>query len=195
MEERRIGAINACVGVYEPREDSFLLEEAVEKYAAGKALDLGTGSGIQGIAAALNGCNVTFSDINQRALDCAKANAAANGVSGDFVRSDMFGSIHGSFDTIIFNPPYLISDSETDLAGDDASLEGGASGRELIDRFLGGYRKHLNFGGIALLLESSMNGYERDMAAHGATIVGRKKFFFEELVVIKIQDNGGIDGF
>jgi hypothetical protein len=40
-----------------------------------------------------------------------------------------------------------------------------------------------------------MNGYERDMAAHGATIVGRKKFFFEELVVIKIQDNGGIDGF
>ncbi len=189
-----MGAIGACKGVYEPREDSFLLEEAVEKYAEGSVLDLGTGSGIQGIAAALNGCMVTFSDIDENALNCAKTNAAANGVGGDFIRSNMFDSIRGSFDTIVFNPPYLISDGETELAGKDASLEGGASGRELIDRFLDGYPEHLKAGGTALLLESSVNNYGGDVATYGAVIVGRKKFFFEELVVIKIQGNGGIDG-
>ena len=189
-----MGIIGACDGVYEPREDSFLLEESVLKYAKGRVLDIGTGSGIQGIAAALNGCKVTFSDINEKALDCAKANAAANGVAGDFIRSDMFNSISGRFDTIAFNPPYLVSDGEADLAGRDASLEGGPSGRDLIDRFLQGYREHLKIGGTALLLESSVNGYERDAGIRGASIVGRKKFFFEELVVIRIHDEGGVDG-
>ena len=41
--------------VYYPREDSFLLAKSVEKMARGDALDLGTGSGIQGITAALDG--------------------------------------------------------------------------------------------------------------------------------------------
>ena len=180
--------------MYEPLEDSFLLEEAVSKYADGKVLDLGTGSGIQGIAAAIKGCTVTFSDIDERALSCAKANAAANGVGGDFIKSDMFESITGRFDTMIFNPPYLVSDAETELVGKDASLEGGPSGRELIDRFMDGYQAHIASGGTVLLLESSIDGYERDAKIDGATIVGRKKFFFEELVVIMIRADGGIDG-
>lgn len=189
-----MGAISACDGVYEPREDSFLLEEAVLEHAAGRMLDLGTGNGIQGIAAALKGCSVTFSDVDERALGCARLNAASNGVDGTFIKSDMFDGIHGNFDTIAFNPPYLVSDGETELAGADGSLEGGNSGRELIDKFLEGYREHLWAGGTALLLESSVNGYERDVEAYNATVVGRKKFFFEELVVIKIHWDGGVDG-
>ena len=40
--------------VYEPREDSTLLEQYVRQYAKGSVLDIGTGSGIQAIAAAKN---------------------------------------------------------------------------------------------------------------------------------------------
>ena len=44
----------SCKSVYEPREDSNLLEKYVRQYAKGKVLDIGTGSGIQAIAAAQN---------------------------------------------------------------------------------------------------------------------------------------------
>ena len=35
--------------IYEPREDSILLEKQVSKLALGRVLDLGTGSGIQAL--------------------------------------------------------------------------------------------------------------------------------------------------
>ena len=38
--------------VYEPNEDSYLLVEFVKRFAKGKVLDMGTGSGIQAMAAA-----------------------------------------------------------------------------------------------------------------------------------------------
>ena len=76
--------------VYEPREDSYMLARAVQKYAFGKVLDLGTGTGIQGITAGLSKCEVTFSDINPDAIACAKENATANGVKGKFIISDLF---------------------------------------------------------------------------------------------------------
>ena len=38
--------------MYEPREDSFLLQKYVRKYAKGIVLDMGTGSGIQAEEAA-----------------------------------------------------------------------------------------------------------------------------------------------
>ena len=40
--------------IYEPREDSTLLEYYVRQYAKGSVLDIGTGSAIQAIAAANN---------------------------------------------------------------------------------------------------------------------------------------------
>ncbi|MEM3841220.1 MAG: methyltransferase [Candidatus Micrarchaeaceae archaeon] len=173
--------IKACKGVYEPAEDSFLLEDAVIEYASGRFLDMGTGSGIQGIAAAKKGCNVVFADINNRALECARNNAELNGVKGEFVKSDMFKNIKGLFNTIAFNPPYLASKGKPN----EIALDGGKMGRELIDLFICEFRKHLYDGGIALLLESSINKYEHDAERQGASIIRRRKFFFEEIVVIK----------
>ena len=40
--------------IYKPREDSKLLEHYVRQYAKGSVLDIGTGSGIQAIAASKN---------------------------------------------------------------------------------------------------------------------------------------------
>ena len=176
--------ISACEGVYEPREDSFLLEESVLRYASGRFLDMGTGSGIQGIAAAKAGCDVIFSDIDERALRCAEKNARTNGVAGEFVKSDMFENISGLFDTIAFNPPYLIG---TEGEGRELALDGGINGRTLIDRFISGFRDHLRDGGSALLLESSLNRYEDDVRAGKSAIVGNKRFFFEEIVVIRMR--------
>ncbi|MDE1865415.1 MAG: methyltransferase [Candidatus Micrarchaeota archaeon] len=168
-------------GVYYPREDSYLLAEAVSEHARGEVLDLGTGSGIQGITAALNGCSVTFSDIDGRSLEAARSNAKGNNVGGGFILSDMFSGIDGRFDTIIFNPPYLPSGQKRELA-----LDGGKAGRELIEIFLTDYKRHLKPGGVALLLESSFSSYEKEVAA-GARALARAHYFFEDLVVLELR--------
>jgi HemK-related putative methylase len=169
-------------GVYAPREDSFLLEECVERYANGKVLDLGTGTGIQGITAALKGCKVTFVDINPEAIRCARANAAANRISGEFVISDMFENVDGRYDTIIFNPPYVPTDKIEEL-----STDGGKDGRFLIDRFWNEFKEHLMEHYTVMVLESSLNGYESDVGRLGAEVAAVRDFDFEKIVVLKVS--------
>jgi release factor glutamine methyltransferase len=171
-------------GVYRPREDSKLLAEAVEKYAFGKALDLGTGTGIQGIIAALKGCEVTFADINASAVANARRNALQNNVKGAFVVSDMFDNIPGRFNTIMFNPPYLESE---EAGGRELDVAGGFQGRELIDRFIGEYTSHVLEDHVVLLLESSANKYELDAERLHAEIVAKSHYFFEDLAVLKFE--------
>jgi len=173
--------IRTCEGVYGPREDSDLLAGVVETHAHGDVLDLGTGSGIQGITAALKGCRVTFADIDGNAIEAAKKNAQLNGVKGDFVISNLFANIGGSFDTIIFNPPYLPSEGKKEIA-----LDGGKDGREIVERFLRDYKSHLKPGGLVLLLESSFSGYEKEIA-NGAKVLAKSHYFFEDLVVLELR--------
>ena len=81
------------------------MAEAVEKLAFKKTLDMGTGTGILGLTACANGCEVTFADIDKNALDCAKRNSALNSFTGEFIETDLFSNIFQKFNTIIFNPP------------------------------------------------------------------------------------------
>jgi methylase of polypeptide subunit release factors len=39
------------MAIYEPQEDSFLLQKVLKEYAFGRVLDMGTGSGIQALTA------------------------------------------------------------------------------------------------------------------------------------------------
>ena len=54
--------------IYEPAEDSFLLQKYVKKYAKGKVLDMGTGSGIQAEAAK----DVLAVDVNPECVEYVK---------------------------------------------------------------------------------------------------------------------------
>ena len=175
-----------CHEVYRPMEDSDLLANAVEKFASGKTLDMGTGTGIQGIIAAKKGCEVTFADISSHAIRCARQNAALNGVSGKFVVSDLFRNVHGRFDTVIFNPPYLESAKLGYKSNDPikAATDGGIKGRELIDRFIRDSVKHISKNGAVIMVESSVNGYEADAERLKAKIVGKKHMFYEDIVVL-----------
>lgn len=179
--------------VYEPREDSFLLEKAVRAYAFGRVLDVGTGSGIQAIASARKKEveSVVAVDVNLEAIEQAKENANRTGVQEKIVfkQSDLFEKVEGKFDTIAFNPPYLPASKEYEP---DVALESGESGRELTERFLREFERHLNAKGVVLLLQSSVSGWgktKEKLEAKGfaVEIVGREKFFFEEIVVLKAQ--------
>lgn len=94
-----------------PRFDTEILVEEVLKYvdAESTVLDMCTGSGCIAVSiASLSKATVTGVDISQEALEIAKGNAEHNQVSTvEFLESDMFQNVTGTFDVIVSNPPYI----------------------------------------------------------------------------------------
>ena len=172
--------------IYQPREDSILLERNVKKYAKGRVLDVGTGSGIQAAAALEKADEVIGVDINPAAVKYCKGKYSKI----FFLVSDLFENVSGKFDTIIFNPPYLPEDP----SAKDVALDGGKEGWELIDRFLREVRGHLDENGVVLLLFSSLTGKEKvDSLIKENRFrflqIDNTKLDFEELYVYMIEDD------
>ena len=98
-------------GMFAPRwMDSSLLAEVIKENILKdqSVLDLGTGSGIQGIFAAQQGARVIAVDINPESLKCAKENALKHNIQNliKYRESDLFTNITEKFDAILFNPPF-----------------------------------------------------------------------------------------
>src|SRR5436305_6894863 len=76
-----------------------------------RALDVGTGSGVQALLAARHATRVVATDINPRALAFTEVNAALNGFTNVEVRhGSLFEAVAGErFDLITCNPPYVVS--------------------------------------------------------------------------------------
>ena len=174
--------------VYGPGEDTFLMLRAV-KDEEGRALEIGTGSGIVGVYLAVRGSDVVVTDVNPHALRLASANARQNGVTIEAVRADIFEGICGRFDTIVFNPPYLPT-APQDATGDrwlGASVNGGSDGLLFIRRFLAGLRDRLEPRGRAYIISSSLCGFPaRPPGGLKSRVVATEKLEFELLGVQKI---------
>ena len=87
---------------------SQCLLNALPEKITGTVLDLGCGYGAIGLSLAKvwPHCSVTLTDVNQRAVRLAAANAQGNGVPARTLVSDSFAALRGeSFDLILFNPP------------------------------------------------------------------------------------------
>ncbi len=173
--------------IYKPREDSFLLEIEVKKYARGKKfLDVGAGSGIQAHAALESGAkSVLAVDIDTESIrELRKKKIPA-------LKSDLFSNISGKFDIIAFNPPYLPEDKREDKQSRIATT-GGKRGDETIIKFLKQAKSHLNKRGIILLVISSLTPKERIIKlikekSFRYEVLSSKSFFFETLEVWKIS--------
>ena len=77
-------------------------------------LDLGTGSGCIAITlkSKIPNSMVVASDISNEALEVARYNAKKNNLDIEFINSDIYSNITGSFDVIASNPPYIAYDEE-----------------------------------------------------------------------------------
>ena len=84
-----------------------ILLDALPESINGRILDLGCGWGPVGICVSLENpqAKIVFSDINERALALTQSNAIRYGISADFIQSDGFAGIDGTFDCVITNPP------------------------------------------------------------------------------------------
>ncbi len=140
--------------MYEPSDDSYLMEKYVKKFARGKILDIGCGSGILMKAALEKSKNVFGVDIDEDSVEyCRKLGLNAT-------KSDLFSNVKEKFDFIIFNPPYLPED-EPFLKRNiherkNIDIIGGRHGYELIERFFSEAGKYLNKNGRILIVFSSL---------------------------------------
>ena len=86
---------------------SELLCKALPADLSGRVLDMGCGWGAMTILTLTKcpGCDITMADVNERALELAKENVAANRMQAKALISDGFASIEGEFEAVITNPP------------------------------------------------------------------------------------------
>lgn len=135
-----------------PRPETELLAELAWNFLStlnsqpSTCLDFGTGSGCIAIAIAAK-CpmaRVIAVDVSADAIDVAKQNATASGVSDriEFRCGDGFATMNGAdkFDLIVSNPPYIASEEiatlETEVRDFDprGALDGGADGLDFYRR-------------------------------------------------------------
>lgn len=169
--------------IYEPAEDSFLLQKYVRKYAHRKVLDMGTGSGIQALTALEKTKDVSAVDIDPLAINLLKKKEVNAKVS------DLFSNVKGKFDLIIFNPPYLPADKRED-ADSARSTTGGKKGYELIEKFLKRAKRFLKKDGKILIVFSSLTGNVLSLFkkyGYGFEKLEEKKVFMEMLYVYILQ--------
>ncbi|KTG08655.1 methyltransferase [Haloprofundus marisrubri] len=185
--------------VYQPAEDSGLLAKAAVEHAHGRTLEVGTGSGwVAAKVAAETDADVVASDLNPHACEQAKARAdelqAERKDGFDVVRADLFSPfVDGAFDTVLFNPPYLPTDPDNEWSDwMEVALSGGESGRELIDPFVDDVGRVLADGGQALLLVSSLSGYDEvveraEDQGFDVDVVAEESYPFETLSILRLR--------
>jgi release factor glutamine methyltransferase len=151
-------------------------------------LDVGCGSGLLAMAAARAGATVTAIDINASAVEATRANAAANRLAVEVLRSDLFAAVDGrSFELVVVNPPFFAKDPVDDA--ERAWFAGGDLG--YFDRFFAGLGAHLTPGGTTLMVLSEgcdLNTIAGAAADHGFLLVERQRTqrWFGQQVVYEI---------
>lgn len=96
-------------------ETELIVDAAVELHQDADApveiADIGTGSGCVAIAIAIErpAASIVATDISSVALEVARRNAAAHGVTDriQLVQADLLDGVSGTFDLIVANPPYV----------------------------------------------------------------------------------------
>lgn len=126
----------------------------------GRVLDLCTGSGCIGIAAAsvFEDAEVDLADISTDALDVAAFNIDYHEV-GDRVNtvlSDVFDGLEGRYDVILSNPPYVDADDIADMPAEyghepEIGLAAGGDGLDIAHRILARAADYLNPGGLLIV--------------------------------------------
>jgi methylase of polypeptide subunit release factors len=104
-----------------------------------RALDVGTGSGLQALHAAQHAGHVTATDLNPRALAFARLTLMLSGApEAEFRQGTLFEPVAGEepYDLIVSNPPFVIS-PRARLTYRDGGMSGDDLCRTLVDRAAG----------------------------------------------------------
>ncbi len=149
-------AVHPHYGVYAPVRGEYvdLVAQAARAWpVSGKrALDVGTGTGVLALLLARAGARVVATDLERRAVVCARENAERLGLAAelDVVEADLFPA-EGTFELVVSNPPWLPDAARTPL--ERAVYDPGGA---LLERLVLGVEARLAPGGEAWIVISDL---------------------------------------
>jgi release factor glutamine methyltransferase len=176
-------------------ETEFVVDKVLELQepgAGGKVLELGTGSGAIALALACQDPDyrITAVDISPEALEVAMGNAQRLGVDHqvEFLQSDLFQRVTGTYKVICSNPPYIRRGELAKLAPEigvepSVALDGGPDGLDFYRRILDQAASFLEQPGFVVL----EIGWDQ---AEDVRSLGEKTGF---TWVETVKDYGGLD--
>jgi predicted RNA methylase len=166
-------------GVYVPTRSEYVdVLMKLDEVKGARCFDLGTGTGVLALVLLQKGAeSVVGTDVEPRAVACARENAKVFGVKDRFVVEERALFPEGKADLIVCNPPWVpeVAKNRFDRAVFD---EGGA----MLSGFLAGLREHLTPRGRGALIISNLaellglrapDALEAMFAANGLTCVRR----------------------
>ena len=135
-----------------------------------RALDLGTGCGVQALHLAAHAQEVVATDVNERALWMTRLNAELNGATGVDVRA---GSLYEPvaderFDLVVTNPPFVISPATGERL---VYRDSGLPGDEVVRRVVSEAPDRLRPGGWCQVLANWVIEKDRPWGERLATWV------------------------
>ncbi|WP_404465883.1 methyltransferase [Micrococcus antarcticus] len=156
---------------------SLTLAGATQRRPVGRALDVGTGCGIQTLHLLAHAEHVTATDLSERALEFTRFNLLLNAEElgldreriEDRVRllaGDMLAPVAGErFDLVVSNPPFVITPRTDPDAPVLTYRDGGREGDRIVAELIAALPDHLTEGGTAQLLANWEIPAEGDGAA------------------------------
>jgi methylase of polypeptide subunit release factors len=131
---------------------STTLAQLTIRRPVGRALDLGTGCGVQTLHLGRHCGSVVATDLNPRALQLARLTLGLNRVPADLRLGSLYAPVRGErFDLITTNPPYVMSPPRSD--GERLTYrEGDFSADGLVEHVVRSGPDHLTEGGTLQVL-------------------------------------------
>ncbi|MGW5364877.1 DUF7059 domain-containing protein [Actinopolymorpha pittospori] len=113
-----------------------------------RALDLGTGCGVQALHLAAHTGTIVATDVNPRALAMARLTATLNDIDLDLREGSLLDPVRDEkFDLVVSNPPFVISPR-----GGLTYRDSGLAGDEVCRRIVVEAPRHLEEGGVCQIL-------------------------------------------
>lgn len=127
------------------------LAELTIRTPVGRALDLGTGCGVQSLHLADHVEHIVATDVNARALWLTEVNAELNGVDNLDIRNGSFFEpvADERFDLIVTNPPFVISPATGQRL---VYRDSGLPGDQVVEHIVRTIPQHLSPGGTGQIL-------------------------------------------
>ncbi len=131
---------------------STTLAQLTIRQPVDRALDLGTGCGVQSLHLAQHAETVVATDLNPRAIQLAALTAKINSIEVDIRQGDLFDPVaNEDFDLIVTNPPYVMSPVSADR--DRLTYrEGSRPIDSLVEHVVRSGADHLARGGVLQVL-------------------------------------------
>jgi hypothetical protein len=121
------------------------LAQLTTRRKVGRALDLGTGCGVQSLHLSAHAGHVVATDVNPRALAITALNAALNEIEIDLRDGSLWDPVAGeTFDLVTTNPPFVISPATGPRL---VYRDSGLPGDQVVEAVVRGASDHLAVGG------------------------------------------------